>query len=126
VLNWALDGLKRLLDQQAFTKSAAVDDALEQYKIESNNVRLFLEDRSYKSCAQEFDWKTVKLLYEEYDLFCRAYGYHPLGCRNFSSQLNVCGIETGRNNKGSIAFITNSNFGDIKSNSHQRGETYAH
>lgn len=126
VLNWALAGLKRLLEQQAFTKSAAVEDALEQYKIESNNVRLFLEDKSYKPCRRDDDWKTVKLLYEEYVLYCRAYGYFPLGYRRFLTQLKVCEIETGHSNKGLIAFITNKILSATISNQYQRDEAYAH
>ena len=45
ILNWALVGLTRLLEQNKFTDSIQVNSAIETYKGESNLIRRFLLDR---------------------------------------------------------------------------------
>jgi putative DNA primase/helicase len=42
VFNWVLDGLNRLLIQKRFSVCEAAEQALEQYKTESNSVQMFL------------------------------------------------------------------------------------
>ena len=44
IFNWALIGLKRLRSQNAFTKSAVVQAAVEEYKLESNSARMFINE----------------------------------------------------------------------------------
>ena len=44
MLNWALAGLFRLRHQGAFTQSDVVDEALEEYRLDSNSAKRFLTE----------------------------------------------------------------------------------
>jgi P4 family phage/plasmid primase-like protien len=67
VVNWALEGLKRLLQNRRFTKSETMVEKVEEYKRWSNPVDYFLEKR----CVFEVNaWIPKKELYEAYKDFC--------------------------------------------------------
>lgn len=53
IFNWVLDGLKRLLAQKDFSKSITVNEQIEQYKIQSDSVQLFLVDENYLKATNE-------------------------------------------------------------------------
>lgn len=81
IFNLVLVALQRLLQQNAFTESAACTEALREYKRNSNSVNTFLCD------ACEFtDSATTKLadLYNAYLRYCRAEeDSHPYGKKGF-------------------------------------------
>jgi P4 family phage/plasmid primase-like protien len=67
VVVWALEGLKRLLQNRRFTKSETMVEKVEEYKRWSNPVDYFLEKR----CVFEVNaWIPKKELYEAYKDFC--------------------------------------------------------
>ncbi len=94
VFNWVLDGLKRLLKQEGFTHCQAIDDAIENYKIESNSVRLFLREKGYERSSN--DYTRLKELYVEYKEFCSDDRMIPFGKRKFSGQLKALGFHFDR------------------------------
>ena len=49
VFNWVLDGLNRLLEQKRFTDCEAVKQAVEQYKSQSDSVKMFIDENNYQS-----------------------------------------------------------------------------
>lgn len=85
VFNWVLKGLKRLLEQKKFTNCNAVQKAIEQYKIESNSVQMFIIDNEYKSSINSYEF--IKDLYQEYRAFCMEDGITPFKKLNFIKQL---------------------------------------
>ena len=66
VFNWMLGGLRRLLAQGDFTNPEKVRAQLEDYKKQSDSVRLFLEENEYKPDADYYT--ALKDLYREYRL----------------------------------------------------------
>jgi putative DNA primase/helicase len=84
LLNFALDGLRRLEEQGSFTENASTKLALEKYKKESDNVALFLEEMcvqaSYALCS-------TKQLFAEYESWCEESGLKSLGRIRFNKRL---------------------------------------
>jgi len=68
VFNWVLEGLNRLLEQRRFSDCTAAQQAVEQYKIESNSVQMFLNENDYQSSPTGY--KYIKDLYPDYKAFC--------------------------------------------------------
>ncbi|MGF3521897.1 MAG: phage/plasmid primase, P4 family [Candidatus Bathyarchaeia archaeon] len=67
ILNWMLEGLQRLIQNQKFTKSAKMQNAVEQYRKWSNPAQYFLN----KYCSFETNtWVTKNALYEAYKIAC--------------------------------------------------------
>lgn len=103
VLNWVIIGLKRLLEQKRFTHSEAVEQILNKYKIQSDTVRLFLQEEGYTTSEN----KVISLqeLYINYKSFCLIDGYRFVTKINFSNQLKNIGIQTVRRNTGTFVFL---------------------
>jgi P4 family phage/plasmid primase-like protien len=84
MLNWAIAGLHRLRQQGRFTRPAACEKALADYRLEVNPARAFLTE------VCEYDGTTelgTGYLYEAYSKWCRKCGYHPLGERVFGREV---------------------------------------
>lgn len=94
VFNWVLDGLDRLLKQGSFSNCEAAKKALEQYKLESNSIQLFLEETGYKGSPEKY--RLLKEIYPEYRSFCYEDGMTAFKKINFSKQLEAQGIRKGR------------------------------
>ena len=93
VFNWVLEGLNRLLEQKKFSNCNAAKAALEQYKLESNSVQMFLNDRNYQSSPN--DYKLIRDLYKEYRDYCIEDGNSPFKKQNFIKQIKSLGFVIG-------------------------------
>lgn len=81
VFNWVLNGLKRLLRQGRFTTSALVQQQVDTYQLESDTVRLFVNEYGYVkssgTCIQ------AEELYRRYSVFCQDEGSRQLPKKAF-------------------------------------------
>lgn len=103
VFNWVLDGLHRLLEQRQFSKCKAAEKAIEQYKLESDSVRLFLDEQGYiKSTSASI---TVGQLYIEYKDYCNDSGLKSCSKRTVLERMRNSGFETHRKNTGMLIYI---------------------
>jgi P4 family phage/plasmid primase-like protien len=85
MLNWAIEGLRRLRAQKRFTTSKLMDDAMEDYRAEVNPARSFLQQQ-----CQMVDLGQIsgQELYGKYQEWSHANGYnHPLGNRAFGKEV---------------------------------------
>lgn len=89
ILNWALEGLKRLIANGfTFTESKLCNDALQRYILSSDNVRLFVNEQ----CEMESDYPTQgKELYNKYRLYCANEGMKALGKSKFYDRIESLG-----------------------------------
>lgn len=86
VFNWVLNGLNRLLNQKRFSHCKASDEALNQYKLESDSVQQFILESNY--IASEH-YTLLKDLYPEYRNFCYEDGMNPVKKSNFIKRLEA-------------------------------------
>jgi putative DNA primase/helicase len=103
VLNWILEGLARLLKQNDFSPCTAADQALQQYRHESNTVSLWLEDASYQGSTEGHE-QPVKTLYDEYRQFCKDEGFRAVSSKTFSQRMQTAGFEKHRKSAGFVYF----------------------
>jgi putative DNA primase/helicase len=101
VFNWVLEGLNRLLEQRRFSDCRAAQQAIEQYKIESNSVQMFLNENEYK--VSPTNYKLIKDLYPEYRAFCIDDGMTPFKKSNFIKQLRALGYIADRVSQNQLA-----------------------
>jgi len=102
VLNWVLDGLKRLTANKSFTESDIVTEQIIQYKNEADTSYMFLEEHGYVPDVNNH--KTLKEIYKEYSSFCKENNYMAFSNRNFKKRLQVHGFETRKTSLGQIVF----------------------
>jgi len=105
IFNWVLDGLNRLLEQKKFSESKAIKEQVEEYKKQTDSVKMFLDENDYVSDAS--DYKLIKDLYIDYRLFCTADGFKPVNKINFKKRLINFGIIAEKRNVGFVAFLSN-------------------
>lgn len=80
LLNLALQGARRLFEQNGFTESKVADNLLEEYQMENNNVLVFLKHYDVKN-------KISKDLYNEYVFWAQDNGLQSLGIRKFNGEI---------------------------------------
>lgn len=106
VFNWVLEGLDRLLKQKGFSKCTAAEKAVEEYKKQSDSVKMFIEDYNYKTSLDEFT--LVKELYQHYKSYCLEDGFRPVSKINFTKRLKSYNIIVDRVSGNRLAaFLTN-------------------
>lgn len=108
VFNWVLKGLERLLEQKNFTQSDKVNNVLEEYKIQSDSVKMFLEDYGFSKSSN--DYVLIKELYILYRAFCNDDGCKPVNKKNFIKRLESDNVNVKRINKGNIAYVSSKEY----------------
>lgn len=106
IFNWVLRGLDRVTLNKTFTKSSMIDSALQQYKIESDNVQLFLNEEGYQ--ADNINHVSLKSFYDAYKTFIIESGHRAVALRKFSERLKKLGILIIRMSHGNEVYIKKS------------------
>ena len=103
VFNWILAGLDRIARQGTFSVCEKADRALADFKNQSDNVTLFLEEYNYVNSL--VNKEALTNIYNRYKIFCKEDGYKALGKNIFSKRFENKGFEKTRLNDGSVAFL---------------------
>ena len=87
ILNWVLQALPGLMTRCEFSPCESSDKALEQYRLQSDNVRLFLNE----ACeASEYSTQASEL-YNAYRNYCFNSTLKPIGKNKFIARLEALG-----------------------------------
>jgi putative DNA primase/helicase len=98
VFNWVLEGLNRLLLQKRFSDCEAAQKAVQQYRIESDSVQMFLSENDYKvSAIKEI---ALKVMFKEYQSYCIENGFKACSTRTLADRLRNSGYQTSLKNYG--------------------------
>lgn len=105
VFNWVLEGLGRLLKQNDFSNCDAAQKALEEYRIESDSVQLYLQEYNYiPSLTATIP---LQILFTEYRSYSIDNGFRAVSTRTFAGRLRSVGYTTERISAGTVVFIEN-------------------
>jgi putative DNA primase/helicase len=100
VFTWVLKGLSRLLDQKSFSNCIASNRALEKYKTDTDNVKLWLDTDNYD---KDDDISTqLKEAYIQYSIFCNEGGFNKLNKMNFQKRIERLGYKVARGNANMV------------------------
>lgn len=80
LINLGLDGLKRVLNNYAFTESDSVERALIEYEENNNPVLIFFKEIDRMDVIN----KSTRDLYSRYGLFCAENNFNPMSNVEFS------------------------------------------
>jgi len=94
VFNWVLAGLRRLLKNKKFTASKIAEEALNDYKRESDSVACFLDESERESEG------LLRDVYRDYKTYCSDSGVKALGKQKFRRRLELHGFEVEKINLG--------------------------
>lgn len=108
VFNWVLDGLNRLLVQKRFSECEAAKRAVEQYKVESDSVQMYLGEYEYS--VSPTNTIPLKDLFNEYRSYCIESGFKPCSLKTLADRLRNAGFTTERKNFGTAVFAVKKSF----------------
>ena len=87
ILNWLIEGFQ-LLRQEGFTKPESVENAVKEYRHDSDKVAQFAEERLTEDGSSEV---RTALVYAEYRRWCEENGCYAENARNFNLELRKFG-----------------------------------
>lgn len=108
IFNWVLEGLDRLLKQRNFTECEIVKKQVDEYKIQSDPVSLFLNEKGYIKSGIEFEY--LDSLYKDFITFCAADNCKVLTKSGFSSRLEALEYIKERKSAGMVFYIEKRGF----------------
>ncbi len=85
IFNWAMDGLKEVLQNRKLTECQKGLEIVERYRIESDTVIYFMEECSYKPSTNHK--VPLQDIYQEYRVFCVENGYRSVSNKVFRKRL---------------------------------------
>ena len=108
VFNWVLEGLKRLLANGNFTFSPTIDQAVKQYRLQSDTVHLFLDDNEFVASTDKEI--ALKELYTGYKNYCSDSGFKQASVKTFSERIRNLGYDVTRKSGGNVVGIMKKSF----------------
>lgn len=79
-----VEGLKRVLENNAFTEAAKVKKELEDYELENNPILLWLQEKDILEIVNQ----STKEVHKQYKVFCIENGFTEMNLSTFSKELN--------------------------------------
>jgi P4 family phage/plasmid primase-like protien len=99
ILNWSLEGLRRLKKRGHFEVPAGVEDATKQFRENNDVPALFIEDRCVR--GTNFEVAAAKL-YREYKYWCEENGHRPQSSTRVATDWQRLGFERKRTMSGTV------------------------
>ena len=82
IIRFALEGLKRLVSNNGFTKSQKSEKYVLEYKENNDTIKIFF-DETIEFVEEGNTKMTVDEIYEKYNIWSKASGFKPLNKTNF-------------------------------------------
>ena len=103
VLNWALKGLERILQNKEFTYSDEMAKTLNDYRVQSDPVQSFLLDEGITPGTKE---EPLKDLYKVFKYSAEESGNRIISLKTFADRLRMVGFEIKRKSAGNVVYIS--------------------
>lgn len=84
LIRLGVEGLKRIIENNEFTKSEKVQQQLEEYENENNPIKAFIDDCGVEMIENE----PTADVYKRYQVFCAENSMQPMSNIVFSKQIN--------------------------------------
>lgn len=92
ILNFAIEGMRRLTLNGKFTESDSMKDALNSYRDSANHVGIFIEEEQYEVVPEGVTQGTKLVdLYKDFNNWCRDRGHNSYNANYLSSELTHLG-----------------------------------
>lgn len=114
VLNWIVEGVKRLMSQGHFSNCDIAGRALADYKIDSDSVASFIDDNNYEKSIDNKDAISLQELFKEYKYYCSDSNCHACALKTFSARLKNVGFEVIRKSLGMFVYARKTTPGIVE------------
>ena len=87
IFNWALEGLKRLYENEIFTISNSMRRSKAEYRQDNDHIRLFIEENLVNTGDFKNDYIQTQKVYEDYKRWAKRNGYPKHETKNTFSRV---------------------------------------
>ena len=84
IIQIGIKGLKRVLENNAFTEAVKVKKELEDYELENNPILLWMQEMPVEQIVNQ----PTKDVHKSYKIFCIENGFQEMTLSSFSKELN--------------------------------------
>ena len=84
LVHLGIQGLKRVLANQAFTESKKVKNEIDSFERDNNPLLLFLDEVEESEILNH----ETKEVFARYDTFCHENGFQKMAMQTFTKQIN--------------------------------------
>lgn len=103
ILAWAVEGLRKLLENNAFCLPRSSCDSVEEFREDSNPVRKFVNLYFNISTPEEFAndpqaEESVSIIFEIFKKFCDREKHQVCSCAEFGRRLTELGVPKRKSN----------------------------
>ncbi len=91
ICNWLLEGVKTLRENNKFSYSPTIEALQNEYRIESDNVCTFIEEKMYTPSI--YFKKLLKDIHKEFNDFCDENNYRTISTKTLSNRLKGLGYK---------------------------------
>lgn len=92
ILNWALVGLKRLMENNAFTIPESSEAALKSYELENNHAKLFFDEKLVLVDQSVSQGTKKSIVFEEFTKFLSENQFPKIDSAKFGKELKALGV----------------------------------
>ena len=107
VLNWIIEGAKRVVEQKKINISIECSEELARFRIDNDSVALFIEENNYKK--SDYFKTYLNFLFGKYSDWCIDNGFKRVGKTEFSKRLISLGFKKDRDKKGIFFYMRKEN-----------------
>ena len=104
VVAWAIEGARRLIDQDRYTHLPSMTSWLREWGGEADAVGAWLDERVERfwtardAHADDVSWEDVATLFDDFTSFCEKAKFKPTTKRTFSKRVRGAGVASKRSN----------------------------
>ena len=92
ILNWAVVGLKRLMENNAFTVPESSEAALKNYELENNHAKLFFYEKLVLVDQTVSQGTKKSIVFEEFTKFLSENQFPKIDSAKFGKELKALGV----------------------------------
>lgn len=106
VLNWVLDGLIRFINNgYTFSHCEAASEALELYKLDTDSVKSYLNEKGYTPDILNGNFKPLQELYNDYKAHSDGNGLKPVSNRELRKRMEATKYQFAKKAVGIVVYI---------------------
>lgn len=92
ILNWIIEGARRLRRQERFSDSYTINQFLDEYRRESDTVACYIDEKEWVVGTD--DKISLSMAFEDFNQWIFRNGYAKMGNRTFAKRLRLLKFET--------------------------------
>ena len=103
IMNWVIQGYRRLMQQGKFTYSPNIEQAKENYRIDTDSIASFIDEQGY--VPSDTEKHKLNEIYSDFSEWAKRFGYQNTNVKTFANRLRSLGFTVKKIGGNTQVFI---------------------